>query len=266
MSSEQYLSKVDNLPIRPSGPWIKDKYYYLSRYSTIFTKAMRRKWNLTFVDLFAGPGRCLIEATGKEVDGSALQSLQYDFHKYIFVEQHPSCLAALKERSNKSPKAQNINFFEGDCNALAGDIAQSMSSQDLHLIFADPTKINIHFKTIEQLTCNKKADLLLNIQFGMDIKRNFARYKKEGDSSPMGLFLGGGVDWGAINESLDVIKFYKKKIKDLGFSTVEYKDMEVRNTKNASMYFLFFASRNSKGIEFWKKITSKHSSGQLEFL
>jgi len=266
MSSEQYLSKVDNLPIRPSGPWIKDKYYYLSRYSTIFTKAMRRKWNLTFVDLFAGPGRCLIEATGKEVDGSALQSLQYDFHKYIFVEQHPSCLAALKERSNKSPKAQNINFFEGDCNALAGDIAQSMSSQDLHLIFADPTKINIHFKTIEQLTCNKKADLLLNIQFGMDIKRNFARYKKEGDSSPMGLFLGGGVDWGAINESLDVIKLYKKKIKDLGFSTVEYKDMEVRNTKNASMYFLFFASRNSKGIEFWKKITSKHSSGQLEFL
>jgi len=266
MPSKQYLSKVDNLPIRPSGPWIKDKYYYLSRYFHIFTTSMRRKWNLTFVDLFAGPGRCLIEATGKEEDGSALQSLQYEFHKYIFVEEDSACLAALKERCKKSPKYKSIHFFEGDCNALMGDISHSLNDRDLHLIFADPTKINIHFKTIELLTRNRKADLLLNIQFGMDIKRNFARYKKQGDSSPLGLFLGGSVDWSTINEHLDVIKLYKQRIQALGYSTVEYKDIEVRNTKNASMYFLFFASRNPKGIEFWKKITGKDSSGQLEFL
>lgn len=266
MLSNPYLSKVDNLPIRPSGPWIRDKYYYLSRYFQIFTVSMRRKWNLTFIDLFAGPGRCLIEATGKEEDGSALQSLQHDFDKYVFVEENPGCLEALKARCKKSPKFARIHFFNGDCNTLLGDINRVLDDHDLHLIFADPTNIDIRFDTIEQLTRGRKADLLLNIQFGMDIKRNFVQYRKQGDSSRLGLFLGSSVDWDTIQEPLDAIKLYKERIKTLGYSTVEYKDIPIKNTKNAPMYFLFFASRSKKGIEFWRKITGKDSLGQLEFL
>ena len=57
---------------------------------------------------------------------------------------------------------------------------------------------------------------------------------------------------------------YKTKISQLGYSTVEYKDIEIRNTKNAPMYFLLFASKNPKGLEFWSKITNKDETGQYE--
>lgn len=266
MGEDRLVSQVDGLLIRDSGPWIRKKYYYLSRYLEIFTRGMHKKWRLTFIDLFAGPGRCLVEATKEEVDGSALQALQQNFTKYIFIEQDQSCYEALSARCKKSPKYNQIILLNGDCNLITGQIINVLDHDSLNLVFADPTRINIHFDTLKRLTSERRADLLLNIQFGMDIKRNFARYKREGDTSPLGLFLGGGVNWEKIKEPRDAVKMFKERIAGLGYSTVEFKDIEVSNTKNVPMYFLFFASKNPRGLDFWNKITEKDHSGQYEFL
>ena len=59
-------------------------------------------------------------------------------------------------------------------------------------------------------------------------------------------------------------KQQKERIKELGYQTVEFKDVTIKNTLNAPMYFLLFASKNPKGLHFWKEITKKDHSGQFE--
>ena len=57
MKNISLVSKIDGLAIRESGPWVKKKHYYLSEYAKILTIGMGKKWsNLTYIDLFAGPG------------------------------------------------------------------------------------------------------------------------------------------------------------------------------------------------------------------
>jgi len=258
-------SNVDGLPVRPSGPWIQRKYFYLTRYADILTRAMRKKWGrggLTYIDLFAGPGRCLIEPNGQEREGSPLVALDYEFAKYIFVESDKNNLDALRERCKKSPKFSQIKFIGGNCNA----VIQKVDPTGLSMAFIDPTGLDITFNTLSQLTQGRQVDLLLNIQFGMDLRRNFKRYLREGGASKLSRFL--GVDWegGKMNEARDALQLFKHRLNEkLGYETVEFKDVGVRNYgRNALMYFLVFASKHPRGLEFWKKITTKDETGQME--
>jgi len=260
-------SKVDGLVVRPSGVWIKQKYYYLKRYLDIFSKGMKNKWagNLTYIDLFAGPGRCLIESTNQEENGSALIALQYDFKKYVFTEESTELIRALEKRCKDSPKITKIKFLEGNCNTIVDKITPEVDPAGLNLIFIDPTGIDIHYKTIEKIAKGKRADLLINVQLGMDITRNFLSYKKKGDTSKLGLFLGNNVDWNELESPRDAVKLHKKRIGELSYKTVEFQDIAIKNTRNAPMYFLLFASKNPRGLDFWKEITKKDHSGQFEF-
>lgn len=262
----EIISEVDGLITRHSGVWIKQKYYYLRRYLDIFSKGMKNKWTLTYIDLFAGPGRCLIESNGSEQEGSPLIALQYDFNKYVFVEESTELIDALQKRCKDSPKLNSIKFLSGDCNNIVDQISSEVDSTGLNLIFIDPTGIDIHYDTIEKISKGKRADLLINVQMGIDITRNFKTYKEWGDNSKLGLFIGRNIAWDKIESPRDAIKLYKERIKKLGYGTVEFKDITIKNTKNAPMYFLLFASKHPRGLEFWKKITKKEPSGQLEWI
>ncbi len=87
MSEPEQLGS-DRLPVRDSGVWAGEKLYYLERYLDIVSVGMKNRWagKLYYVDLFAGPGKCLIRETRKEIDGSPLIALKFNFAKYFFVE------------------------------------------------------------------------------------------------------------------------------------------------------------------------------------
>lgn len=259
------VSNVDGLVIRPSGPWIERKFFYLTRYADIFTRAMGKKWGsggLTYIDLFAGPGKCLIGPNGQERDGSPLIALNYGFSKYVFIENERENLAALRQRCRKSPKWEQIEFIGGDCNAAV----QRIQPSGLSLAFIDPTGLDISFDTLSLLTRGRKIDLLLNVQFGVDLKRNFARYIKGGGASKLTRFLGGSWEGSKMEVARDALELFKRRLNErLGYSTVQFKDVGVHNfEKNALMYFLVFASKHPRGLEFWKKITAKDTAGQRE--
>lgn len=226
---------------------------------------MGKKWGgagLTYVDLFAGPGRCLIESNGQERDGSALIALNDEFSKYIFIESDKDSLAALRERCKKSPKFSQIEFLEGDCNA----VAQRIRPEGLTLAFIDPAGLDITFDTLSALTQGRQVDLLLNIQFGMDLRRNFKRYLKEGGASNLARFLGGGWEGSKMDSPRDALELFKRRLNEkLSYNTVQFKDVGVRNYgRNTLMYFLVFASKHPRGLDFWRKITTKDETGQLE--
>jgi three-Cys-motif partner protein len=136
----------------------------------------------------------------------------------------------------------------------------------LILAFVDPTKIEPHYSTLKSLTEDYRMDLLMTIFDGLDIKRNFNLYKDKGNASSLGQFLGGNVPWKELKEAKDAVELFKKRVQDLSYKTVQFKDIPIYNTKNAEMYFLFFASRHKQGLDFWQKITARDHRGQYEFL
>jgi three-Cys-motif partner protein len=113
-----YLLGSDGHPVRDSGIWAKEKLYYLERYLDIFSVGMHQRWHgkIYYVDLFAGPGLCLIPETGEEFDGSPLIALKFNFAKYFFFESDPACFKALETRIKvRSPeKLRNVELIQGD--------------------------------------------------------------------------------------------------------------------------------------------------------
>src|ERR1019366_2339212 len=84
---EESLAESDGLPARPSGPWIETKHKLLTYYAQLFASGMKFKWkSRVYLELFSGPGKCLIRDTGKEDLGSPLKVIGHEFTKFIFTE------------------------------------------------------------------------------------------------------------------------------------------------------------------------------------
>ena len=77
MANKQYLNpENDGLPLRESGLWALDKLDYLQRYINVLETSMRKKWpRRAYIDLFAGPGKCIDRKTGQIFLGSPLIAL-----------------------------------------------------------------------------------------------------------------------------------------------------------------------------------------------
>jgi len=62
----------DGLPVTSAGAWTLEKHERLRRYVGI-ARAVRQKFTrteATYIDLYCGPGRSVIEETGETIDGS----------------------------------------------------------------------------------------------------------------------------------------------------------------------------------------------------
>jgi three-Cys-motif partner protein len=260
----------DGLLARSTGPWVNDKNYYLERYLTLFARGVGRKWagKLSYIDLFAGPGRSVIRGTGEEVEGSPFIALKCDFARYVFVDV-PEVLATLQDRLKGHPKFSKISLIEGDCNAVIDEVRTASPADHLTLAFIDPTGLQIQFRTIQKLVDNRKVDLLMTIQFGMGIRMNLPLYT-QADGATLTTFLGSD-DW---REDLDsggspsqvarrILNRYPSQLRGLGYQTVQDREIDIRSDQNnLLLYFMVLASRHPRGADFWRKATQIQASGQ----
>ncbi len=270
---EQNLLGNDGLPIRDSGNWVKDKLYYLGRYLKIFSVGMRNKWpgRLYYVDLFAGPGRCRIRETQKEIDGSPLVALLgFNFAKYFFFEADRACFEALDARAKKQApqKYKDVKMVSGDCNET---IEQAdLPTTGLGLAFIDPTGISqISFDTVRTLTTGRQIDLIINFPEGMGIRMNLHQYTQP-DESALTRFMGSARWRERYEQSLasfdqvcaEIASEYLDNLRSLGYLAVDSDWIPVRTDKNRLLYYLLFASKNPRGNDFWRKIKRIGPHGQ----
>jgi|SRR5438105_325969 len=93
------FSTTDGLPIRDSGSWIETKHKLLTYYANLFATGMKNKWaSRVYLELFSGPGRCLIRKSRKEDLGSPLKVIDHEFTKFIFTEKSLPAAEALAKR------------------------------------------------------------------------------------------------------------------------------------------------------------------------
>jgi three-Cys-motif partner protein len=264
----------DGLPVHESGIWAKEKLYYLDHYLGIFSGGMKKKWpgKLFYVDLFAGPGRCLIPETNEEFDGSPLIALKFGFTKYFFVESDAESFSALSTRVKSRAPDANVTLIPGDCNTKISAIAPAPGT--LGTAFIDPTGIApITFDTVRKLTANRKIDLIINFHEGMGIRMNIHQYSRT-QQNALKSFVGSDRAIQKFREaptSIDqvcqeIASEYSENLRRLGYQVVDGDRIPIKTDRNALLYYLLFASKDPRGNDFWRKIRLIDPHGQRRFM
>ncbi len=248
----------DNLPVRDSGPWIETKHRLLSHYAHMFATGMKFKWqSRVYLELFSGPGRCVVRDTGREELGSPLKVIDYDFTKFIFTEMRMPATEALAARLEPFKNSSLAEIWCGDCVEAIRHIRIPPGS--LTFTFIDPTGIgHAPFSLIDALHRKTRCDLRINIQYGMGIKMNIHQYTPDADEqSALTKFLGND-RWKQLprhNPSdffRGVLDLYKQQLDSLGFSFTG-REVLISTQKKTPLYLLLYASKHERGEEFWQK-------------
>jgi len=85
--------------------------YYVERYLAIFNGGMKNKWpRRGYIDLMAGPGRCVVRESGEEFEGSPVLALrsQPPFAQAVFVEADDVAAAALERRTIADQQRRSV--------------------------------------------------------------------------------------------------------------------------------------------------------------
>jgi len=223
----------------------------------MFATGMKNRWdNRVYLELFSGPGKCVVRDTGREDLGSPLKVIDHEFTKFIFTEMSVPAAKALAERLAPARNAAKAEIWCGDC----AEAIQRITIPDRALTFAfiDPTGIgHAPFSLIEALRRKTRCDLLINIQHGMGIKMNIHQYTPDADDeSALTRFLGHD-EWKALPRHnpkdffLGVLDLYKDQLARLGFAFIG-REVMVSTSQGLSLYLLLFASGHPRGQEFWE--------------
>ena len=231
MATQPYLESVpDGLPMRDSGPWVARKLIYLRRYIDVFETSMRHKWpTRTYIDLFAGPGKCLDRESGAVYLGSPLLAVttRHPFTDYYFVDQDEAALAALKQRADSSQVAGRIRYIPGDANAVVASVVDALRGKpSLNLAFLDPDGLELSWSTVAILATIQRVDLIVHYP-QMGLSRFMPAAASQASGTQIDRFFG-GAEWRVIfdahrrgEESFlhrHLMDHYKARLSALGYA------------------------------------------------
>jgi three-Cys-motif partner protein len=262
------------------GAWTEDKHRLVSLYSTLFSKGMKAKWGKrVYVELYAGAGYSRIRGTRKVILGSPLRALaaEQPFDKYVFCEEIPKNLEALKTRVKRHFPGANVSYVQGNCDERVSDILADIPQGSKHntvltLCFADPFDIGLKFGTIKALSI-RFVDFMVLLAVYSDANRAYKRYLME-DAIKVDEFLGSTTwrDRWRIAEENGVLfpKFlaneFAASMETLGYlPTPIHRMKKVRSDeKNLPLYYIALFSRHQLAHDFWDDAL-KYGTDQTKF-
>ena len=259
----------DGLPALVTGQWSLDKHDYIHRLADIFSTGMKNKSRFrSFTDVFAGPGRCVLEDTLHEFDGSPLQAIDIRdrFTHYFFNDIDPKSISALRARIDCISPPLSLTYFNDDCNKVIPKLRDVLpiAEESLDLAVIDAWSWEMSFDALASLTQGRRMDIIVTFPLGF-IKRNWKRQLEQLDR-----FLGGegykdafldAMEKDSGNASRILLDYYEGRLKDIGYQFAD-DVVWIPNTKQVKLYHLVFASRNPRGDDFWQKIIRRSPRGQ----
>lgn len=277
----------DGLSVQCVGPWVEDKYFFLEKYLNASCEA-RRKFadqnNAVFIDLFAGPGRCIIKNEKREIDSGGIRAFKRDeapFNEYFYFDISSVNTKALEKRMNSKSKC---NVRCGDSNSLINELVETLSQKPYryHFAFIDPFGPDgLKFETLRNLAKLNRMDMLLHFPIG-SIKRNLRTWLKNKDTI-LDDFLGTH-EWRKEIEGLSsdkifkvLIDIYTKQLRSIGYPDEGLRmassdrdiytglpSVPVRNTKDVELYVLILASKHYLAQKIWNSVIKINPQGQKE--
>lgn len=260
----------DGLHLPEVGSWGETKYRLIENYASMFSIAMRGKWEArVFVDLFAGAGRARVAGTSVIIPTSATLALgvKHPFDKYVLCDIDETAMYALEQRVRRDFPGRDVIFVLGDCNAKVDAILEAIPTarRDFRVLtfcVVDPYSLrSLKFSTIRAIA-ERYVDFLVLIPSFMDAHRNPRHYTKR-DHPRIDEFLGSR-EWRSAWDAADstgrpqfgafLVEQFKLAMAGLGFHSDGPGDAEpIRDSRNHLLYHLAFFSRHPRGREFWTK-------------
>ncbi|MCE5229177.1 three-Cys-motif partner protein TcmP [bacterium] len=277
---------MPDLPFRfdEIGFWSEDKLRilqdYSKEYSTILhaQKKQGREFRHYYIDAFSGAGIHISRNTGEQVKGSPLNALSVEppFTGYFFIDSDSEKTDYLRDAIGNR---MDVKIFNGDCNThLIQDIFPQIRYENYQraLCFLDPYGLHLDWKIMEIAGRSKVIEIFLNFPI-QDMNRNVLRRDTgavdDEQRARMNKFWG-DESWkeAAYRKEIDMFKFemaekesndavaqaFRKRLNKIaGFKFVP-NPLPMRNSKNAVVYYLFFASNNATGETIAKAIFKKY--------
>ncbi|MFA5859635.1 MAG: three-Cys-motif partner protein TcmP [Elusimicrobiota bacterium] len=275
----------DGLTVQCVGPWAEEKYDYLTRYLNASQEARRKffkEGNAIFIDLFSGPGKCIIKDDKKEIDGGCLRalSLEVPFNEYYLLDISEENLSALRKRTQLS---KNCFLRLGDSNLLVKDLLKELLTKPYryHFAYIDPFGPDgLKFDTLKELAKLKRMDMLIHFPIGA-MKRNIPNWLKQEDTI-LDQFLGTN-KWRNVIKNVQnsksniyktLIDIFKEQLLGIGYPKeglgiidpygqidLSLSSIPVRNTKEVNMYTLILIAKHKLAQKLWNSVIKKDLYG-----
>lgn len=266
------------------GPWSEVKIEIIKKYASAYTKILSNKQFIKkyiYIDAFAGAGTHQSKATGEEVLGTPREALkiQPPFHEYHFVDLKKQKAQLLKELAENQ---KNVYVYQDDCNiALPKKIYPRARYDDYHraLCILDPYGLHLDWKLMYEAGQMESIDIFINFPI-MDINMNVLKDDHSKvlakDIERMNRFWGDeswreagyhtqqpnlfGEQVLIAKEKHYLIDAFQKRLKNVaGFKYVP-DPMPMRNSSNAIVYWLFFATKQPVASHIISEIFKKYQS------
>lgn len=276
-AAENLRAKDDGLACKEIGRWAETKYRLIALYDELFACGMKYKWDQrVYIDLYSGAGLGKLRGTGTVLKGSPIIALDVScsFDKYIFCEDDPALLAALKKRVQGASPESNVTYVEGKCDDRADEILAavpqpSTNNKVLCLCFVDPFDFGIKFETLRKLS-TRFMDFLVLLAIGMDANRNYDLYV-DGNSSKIDEALGNTAwrtRWKKVGTSRDKFRpflaaEFSLSMQSLGYLPQSLDQMKLvrSDEKNLPLYYIALFSKHKTAYDFWGQVL-KYSTDQ----
>lgn len=273
--------------INDIGPWSEVKLEiireYAAAYSRILSAQARPRLKHVYINAFSGPGIHESRTSGELVSGSPTVALQTmpPFREYHFVDLKRRSIAILQGliasgvAGNVNPEA--IHCYNDDCNkVLVETIFPQVRFEDYRraLCLLDPYGLQLDWDVVYAAGQMKSVEIFLNFPIA-DMNRNVLRRDAESvDPSQierMNRFWGDETwreaaysrdqnlfGWEEKQTNEDLARAYRQRLRKVaGFAHVP-EPLAMRNSKRATVYYLFFASPKPTAEHIITDIFSKH--------
>lgn len=262
------------------GGWSEIKLEILKKYavaySTILSAQTKTSFFHVYIDAFAGAGKHLSRATKELVPGSPLNALAVrpQFREFHLIDIAPEKIENLRELIGTRT---DVFIYQGDCNEiLLSDVFPRVRYEQYRrgLCVLDPYGLHLNWNVISTAGKMKSLDMFLNFPV-QDMNRNvFWRDPEsvvEAQIRRMNLFWG-DESWRTIaydtkrnlfnvpeKEPNEVIaEAFRLRLKNVAQFEYVPEPLAMENSKGAVLYYLFFASHNSKAEKIAREVFAKY--------
>jgi three-Cys-motif partner protein len=256
---------------------------YASAYSRILAAQTNPRLSHAYIDAFSGAGINISRNSGDVKAGSPVVALGIipPFKDYYFIDIDQEKVEILKKVTEGR---DNVHIYPSDCNAaLLNEVFPKVKFEDYRraLCLLDPYGLHLDWEIIATAAKMKSIEIFINFPV-MDMNRNVLWKNPEGVTTKqinrMNAFWGDatwrdvaydttlslfGFPVKADNETI-ASAFKNRLMKKAGFLHVP-DPIPMRNSKDATLYYLFFASQKPVADEIVTEIFTKYrKKGEIE--
>lgn len=249
---------------------------YASAYSTILHAQKTPPLHYIYIDAFSGAGIHISKSTGQFILGSPLNALQVNppFKEYHFIDLNSGKAHLLRDIVGRSA---DVTIHEGDCNTLLLEkVFPRARFKDYKrgLCLLDPYGLHLNWEVISTAGQMKSIEIFLNFPV-MDMNQNVLWHNPEKVDAKqitrMNAFWGDAsweeaaydttrnlFGWKEKTDNESVVAAFQKRLKTVAKFDYVPDPIPMRNSTNAVLYYLFFASRRPAAADIVRQIFDKY--------